>query len=244
MYYLFYKAYPSWIFRADLFRLLVIYELGGVYADLDMECLKSLDYLLNRYAKDSELVLSYQHPLQSKLIWGTHPLFHFEFAAAIPKNDILDKIIKQIISHSFCPKKFKNDFLLNMTGPLAITKALRKLPLKKLVRCRKLTVLNYKIVSPLAVIQISIMSFEIKRKSIEMLLRKKFYPETCMVHYYFNSHCAPKKTALTMTAAELKRMLAEHSNPMQRLAEWLKIIKFLVVFEARKILPTLNVNIF
>ncbi|MCX5751748.1 MAG: glycosyltransferase, partial [Candidatus Saganbacteria bacterium] len=231
MYYPFYKSYLSGIFRADLFRLLVIYELGGVYADLDMECLKSLDYLFDRYAKESELVLSYRHPLQSKMVWGTYPLFHFEFAAAIPRNDIVEKIIKQIIRNSFCFKKFKNNLLLNMTGPLAITKALKKLPIKKLVRCGKLTVLNYKIISPLAVIQTPNIPFELKRKSIEMLLKKKFYPETCMVHYFFSSHSAKTKTALTMNADELKQLLAEHSNPIRRIAEWLKIIKFLIVFE-------------
>ena len=40
-----YKSYKTDIFRADLFRLLVIYSKGGAYVDLDMECIKSLDYL-------------------------------------------------------------------------------------------------------------------------------------------------------------------------------------------------------
>src|SRR5688572_26320629 len=41
-----YLGYPAGIFRADIFRVVVLYLRGGVYADLDVECLRSLDELL------------------------------------------------------------------------------------------------------------------------------------------------------------------------------------------------------
>jgi hypothetical protein len=226
-----YIYYPANIYRADLFRLLVIYELGGVYADLDIECLKSLDYLFKKYVNDSELVLSYQHPVQSKLLWGVHPVFHFEFAAAIPRSDILHKIIQHIIDKDFDSNRQRN--CTYVAGPIAITEALGKLPIKKLVRCRKLTILNNKIVSPLVAIHTPGIPFEIKRASIKMLLKKRFYPETCMVHYYRGTYYAKTKTALTMNAGEFKQLLAEHVNPVHRFSEWLKLVIFLVIFEIR-----------
>lgn len=45
-----YDAYPREIFRADAVRYFFLYAHGGVYADLDMICLRPLDDLLGREA--------------------------------------------------------------------------------------------------------------------------------------------------------------------------------------------------
>ncbi|CAF4537221.1 unnamed protein product [Rotaria sp. Silwood2] len=42
-----YDSYPYDIQRADVIRLVVLYVYGGIYLDLDIICLKSLDQLLN-----------------------------------------------------------------------------------------------------------------------------------------------------------------------------------------------------
>lgn len=36
--------------QADIWRLLALYEFGGVYCDMDSVCLKPLDYVLQKYA--------------------------------------------------------------------------------------------------------------------------------------------------------------------------------------------------
>lgn len=41
-----YRAYPSEIYRADAVRYFYLYTFGGIYADMDTECLKSLDGML------------------------------------------------------------------------------------------------------------------------------------------------------------------------------------------------------
>ncbi|KAL6759989.1 nucleotide-diphospho-sugar transferase [Haematococcus lacustris] len=40
-----FKSYPYSIQRADALRYFVLHRFGGIYLDLDVECLKSLDYL-------------------------------------------------------------------------------------------------------------------------------------------------------------------------------------------------------
>jgi len=40
-----YNSYPREIFRADIIRLMFLYTFGGVYADMDTECVRSLDKL-------------------------------------------------------------------------------------------------------------------------------------------------------------------------------------------------------
>lgn len=41
-----YDRYPNEIFRSDAIRLFFLYSFGGIYADLDVECIRPLDDLL------------------------------------------------------------------------------------------------------------------------------------------------------------------------------------------------------
>ena len=50
-----YDEYPADILRADAVRYFILYQYGGVYADLDYRCLRNLEPLLAGY----DLVLSY-----------------------------------------------------------------------------------------------------------------------------------------------------------------------------------------
>lgn len=43
-----YDAYPAEIYRADVVRYFYLYMFGGFYADLDTQCLKPLDEVLDR----------------------------------------------------------------------------------------------------------------------------------------------------------------------------------------------------
>ena len=45
-----YDALPFGVMRADLFRYAVIWRDGGVYADIDMECLRAIDDLLEGHS--------------------------------------------------------------------------------------------------------------------------------------------------------------------------------------------------
>lgn len=49
-----YDGYPAEIFRADAIRYFYLYTYGGVYADLDTECLLPIDGLL---AQDGDIIL-------------------------------------------------------------------------------------------------------------------------------------------------------------------------------------------
>lgn len=56
-----YDSYPREIFRADIIRLFFLYRFGGLYADLDTECLRPIDtslagarVVLGRMGTDSE----------------------------------------------------------------------------------------------------------------------------------------------------------------------------------------------
>jgi len=69
-----YDGLPTNIQRADVFRYLVVYKLGGVYADVDMECWKCIEPLLEgracvfateaTFGRHLQRKLGYRHPYQ------------------------------------------------------------------------------------------------------------------------------------------------------------------------------------
>ena len=70
------EAYPNHIQRVDAARYVMLREFGGMYADLDLECLKPMDGLL-----EHEVVLPNTTPfgLSNQLMLSRpgHPLFDF-----------------------------------------------------------------------------------------------------------------------------------------------------------------------
>ena len=70
-----YRAYPHWVQRADAARYLILHYYGGVYADLDVRCVRSFNGVA-----DADLLLAPTEPLglSNDLMAAAarHPLFH------------------------------------------------------------------------------------------------------------------------------------------------------------------------
>ena len=75
-----YEEYPEDIQRVDAARYVILREFGGVYADLDLQCLRPIDALL-----DAEVVLPRTTPFgvsnQFMLSVKGHSLFHHSVAS-------------------------------------------------------------------------------------------------------------------------------------------------------------------
>ena len=52
-----YDGYTHNINRADAIRYFFLYLYGGIYADMDFECLQNFDELFNKYTKTSDIIL-------------------------------------------------------------------------------------------------------------------------------------------------------------------------------------------
>jgi mannosyltransferase OCH1-like enzyme len=109
------RAYPWDIQRVDSARYLMLHELGGVYADLDLICLRPLDDLL-----DHDLVLARTRPLglTNALMMSRpgHPLM----------KSALDRLPNAYArwQRAWLPRHFR---VLLTTGPLFITGCRRAL---------------------------------------------------------------------------------------------------------------------
>jgi mannosyltransferase OCH1-like enzyme len=72
-----YKSLPYGVMKSDAWRIAVIYIYGGVYADLDTECVVPVDL----WAEDKDLIVSYEPPTVDGIV-------NFVFAAS-PKHPAL-----------------------------------------------------------------------------------------------------------------------------------------------------------
>lgn len=200
-----YKNYGNDIFRADLFRLLVLIKMGGVYVDLDMECVKSLDTLFDKFMGNANLSVCKRPEIFAKMYKVPIYIQNY-FIASTPENKILLKIVEDILN-----KGTEHDVkrVVHATGPLAFTESLNKMSIEKLIRNNDIKVLDDKIIGSLVNITWGKMySSPTLRKmvleTIKMLLTRKFYPETCMVHYFHGTY-GKQKPMLSLTREELMK---------------------------------------
>jgi mannosyltransferase OCH1-like enzyme len=109
-----YMSYTTGVLRADLWRYMCLYINGGVYADLDILCKKSieswLDTTLNFVVSEEEPGTGY-----------TQMLF-----ASCPNNIFLQNILKDIKEQFYLNKKYKNifDYEINEVGYLIFTNSI------------------------------------------------------------------------------------------------------------------------
>ncbi len=112
----FYDNYALDIQRADAARIFILYEHGGVYADLDIECLRPIDGLL----ADEECV------------FGTEPEAHCRnhevekiisnaFMAGVPGHRFYYALQKDLITYTPTTKSATR-FVLETTGPFMLNR--------------------------------------------------------------------------------------------------------------------------
>lgn len=123
-----YNKYKHPIYRVDVFRILVLYQMGGIYADMDLQCLKNIDPLfdfLSTPTCKSNSKSTYNFEGVGLMKVNKFCLTNW-FICASPKQDFLKHILDLM-------QKRQNNILLHRrhtgvgpmwcTGPLLITNA-------------------------------------------------------------------------------------------------------------------------
>ena len=109
-----YRAYPYWVQRADAARYLILYHLGGVYADLDITCIRGLDPLI-----EADVVLAPTAPagVSNDLMMSRagDPLFS-ELLDSLPRAD-------RLWNRPWVPRHFR---VMCGTGSLFLTDRKRR----------------------------------------------------------------------------------------------------------------------
>lgn len=113
----------------DIFRMIVIYEFGGFYFDMDVLLHSSLHNLLNYrlvipYEKTYNVVVDNRQIIKNK--FGNYGF------GAEPKSPVIKDIIDKIIINCMViPFNNSYDYVYNTTGPHAITSVIENIPIDK-----------------------------------------------------------------------------------------------------------------
>jgi alpha 1,6-mannosyltransferase len=114
-----YEIMPVPVLKADYFRYIAIYVLGGVYSDIDTKCLRPIDKWTDHHSNVGFIVgVEAEGP-----IWETHvarPLQLCQWTfASMPKHPILKRMIDNIAKQTdkFMHGKFNLDSVMDWTGP-------------------------------------------------------------------------------------------------------------------------------
>ena len=167
-----YDGYEFNIQRADVIRYLVLDCFGGLYVDLDFECLKNTEPLLNGH----ECVFGLE-PEDHLELFGVKSLICNAFMACTPAHPF----IKLVIENLKIPSGYysnPNLRVMHSTGPLMINRVYDLYKDKK-----QLAILN------------EVPFYPLTRDEVQLILRSGTVPtllepklaEAYAVHYWFNT---------------------------------------------------------
>lgn len=110
------------VLRADLFRYIVLFAEGGVYADVDMECLRPLD----RFLKAGRLTLSIEASLDPRRAFELGYRRPFQLAncilAAPPGDRFLGAFIEALLADAPRLRAARRRDVEDVTGPRRLTR--------------------------------------------------------------------------------------------------------------------------
>ncbi|XP_074658186.1 uncharacterized protein LOC141911124 [Tubulanus polymorphus] len=87
-----YRNYPKSINRANVIRYFILYEFGGVFADLNIMSLRPLDNLM----KFHTFIIPEEHPFHTDIVFGFNRIPLIALMMSIPKHPILRSVIRRL----------------------------------------------------------------------------------------------------------------------------------------------------
>ncbi|XP_074641134.1 uncharacterized protein LOC141898888 [Tubulanus polymorphus] len=115
-----FRNYPKYMERADAMRFFVLYEFGGVYADLDVSALRPWDEQLTRA---HTLLIPEDHEAHTVLLFGLESIAMSAIIMSTPGHQFFAHIIRNLPA---VDKNTDEDDLLGKAGPLMVTRQLEK----------------------------------------------------------------------------------------------------------------------
>jgi inositol phosphorylceramide mannosyltransferase catalytic subunit len=116
------KMYDNYSFniqRADAVRYFILHKHGGVYADIDIECLQPIESLLSEYS----FVACYEPQKHGKW-FGLTSMISNAFMAAAPNHPFLEKVLTVLATKN--PKINLHEEVLKTTGPIMLNEVLEE----------------------------------------------------------------------------------------------------------------------
>jgi len=169
----FYHSYPFNVQRWDAIRYLILYHIGGLYVDLDYECIRPLDVLL----VDSTCCMGMEPTVNSR-IYHKSIIVGNALMASVPKHPYMEVIIKDLRTNfSIDYGKGESIQIMETTGPFMVTRVYEQLKKKK-----EVTLLPADLVTPLSIREVWMLRTGHARPDVLNKVGKAF-----AIHYFFGT---------------------------------------------------------
>lgn len=178
-----YFGYPYGIQRWHVIRYLILYKIGGLYADFDYECLEPFD----TYIPDESKCYFAMEPEQHRRSAGKSICFNNALMAAPPNHPFFNTIITHLQSMSVSYTGDKNQEVLSTTGSCMLTSLYGTYTDKSTI-----DLFPAELVSPFSKDEIQAY---MHGKADEELLEKKMQ-KAIAIHYFYGSWSINKNTHL------------------------------------------------
>ena len=175
----YYRAFPFNVQRWDTIRYLILYYLGGLYVDMDYECLEPMDVLFG----DSSCCMGME-PQENAITSRKNMVIGNAMMASVPKHKYFEEIIEDIKREK--TEEFPNNALqiLETTGPFMITRMYENYPNKD-----EITLLPAELIAPLCIAEVQDLLQGKETKEMENKVEKAF-----ALHYFGGSWVSQTQT--------------------------------------------------
>jgi mannosyltransferase OCH1-like enzyme len=166
-----YHNLPYNIQRWDVIRYLILYQIGGIYADFDCECLKNTETLF----QNKTCCFSMEPDIHAQL-FCKEKVFNNAFMASIPSHPFMQQVIKHCFSEKYIYSSQNNKMkdVLQTTGPWMLEMLYNQFSFKDSV-----TLLPSELVSPLSKMEAAGAIHGYMNSSLAMKLKQAY-----VVHYF------------------------------------------------------------
>lgn len=207
-----YNGYQTGIHRADFFRILVLYFDGGVYVDLDVECLRPLDDLLSHLPGGKTVYLTRDHPIHERIHFARREMWMNDFMIAAPGDPLVGEILNWML-HS-PPSSGASANAVMETGPGVISSVLEMLGGPD--RVPSLGLMPTPWIHPLPDMNCG---FPEKHYYAEAIGSRAWLQRECfVVHYWFHTWVGTQTNTLTRYSDVL---LSSRGEQVERKLRWL-----------------------
>lgn len=193
-----YFGYPYGIQRWHVIRYLILYKIGGLYADFDYECMEPFD----KYISDESKCYFAMEPESHDCCAGKSVCINNTLMVAPPNHSFFEAIIAHLKTEPAFYAGNKNQEVSDTTGLSMLTDLYGKY-----VKKETIGIFPAELVAPFSKKE---MDDYFQGKADEGLLEEKMQ-KAIAIHYFNGSWLLKEGTALTMTPiAELYRIFTQY----------------------------------
>lgn len=188
-----YEKLPKGILRADAIRLLWLHTYGGVYADMDVECLRGLDDLREQLAASSAWVaLPRDHPIHERIHFKNQPMWMNDFMIARPGAPALGEAIRMLQERVESGRKIDPRHAVMETGPGLLSEVIAKLGG---LEPSGVLHLAWETIHPLP----DLTNEFPEKAEVELSIRQRSWRQAnpYVVHYWYHTWCSTRNMVVT-----------------------------------------------